>query len=73
MKRWVRNLWPAKAPPQQRRGRSARLGLESLESREVPSVTYHGGAVLQNVEVQPVYLGSDWNTATSSAKSAGCA
>jgi hypothetical protein len=34
--------------------------LECLERREVPTVTYHGGALLPHVEVQGMYLGSDW-------------
>jgi hypothetical protein len=37
-----------------------RPSLESLESRELLTVTYHGGQLLSNVEAQPVYLGSDW-------------
>jgi hypothetical protein len=43
--------------PQQRRARPA---LEGLEDRQLLTVTYHGGAVLGNVEVQALYLGSDW-------------
>jgi hypothetical protein len=38
----------------------ARLGLEPLEAREVPSVTFHGGRVLNNVEVETIYLGQEW-------------
>jgi hypothetical protein len=34
--------------------------LECLEGRLVPTVTYHGGTVLPHVEVQGMYLGSDW-------------
>ena len=34
--------------------------LECLEGRQVPTVTYHGGALLPHVEVQGMYLGSDW-------------
>jgi hypothetical protein len=34
--------------------------LECLEDRQVPTVTYHGGALLPHVEVQGMYLGSDW-------------
>jgi hypothetical protein len=34
--------------------------LECLEGRLVPTVTYHGGALLPHVEVQGMYLGSDW-------------
>jgi hypothetical protein len=37
-----------------------RLAVEPLEARFVPAVTYHGGALLPHVEVQGVYLGSDW-------------
>src|SRR5436190_10249649 len=37
-----------------------RPSLECLEDRLVPTVTYHGGAVLPHVEVQAMYLGSDW-------------
>jgi hypothetical protein len=40
--------------------RTKRLRLEALEDRLVPTVTYHGGAVLPHVEVQGLYLGSDW-------------
>jgi hypothetical protein len=31
-----------------------------LEDRTVPTITYHGGLVLPRVEVQGVFLGSDW-------------
>jgi hypothetical protein len=34
--------------------------LEALEDRLVQTVTYHGGALLPHVEVQGLYLGSDW-------------
>jgi hypothetical protein len=49
----------AGAAPSTRR-RTVRPNLEGLERREVPTVTYNGGAVLPNVEVQNVYYGSDW-------------
>jgi hypothetical protein len=35
--------------------------LECLEDRLTPTVIYHGGALLPNVEAQAVYLGSDWS------------
>src|SRR5258708_6393376 len=35
--------------------------VEQLESRELLTVTFHGGAVITNVQVQNVFLGSDWN------------
>jgi hypothetical protein len=34
--------------------------LEYLEGRLVPTVTYYGGTLLPHVEVQGLYLGSDW-------------
>jgi hypothetical protein len=34
--------------------------VEQLESRQLLTVTFHGGALLTNVEVQDVFLGSDW-------------
>jgi hypothetical protein len=39
--------------------------LECLDDRLVPTVTYHGGALLPHVEVQGLYLGSDWATNTT--------
>jgi hypothetical protein len=38
------------------------LRLEALEDRTVPTVTYHGGALLSSVEAQGVYLGDLWQT-----------
>jgi hypothetical protein len=40
----------------------ARLGVESLDRRDMPSVTmsYGGGPVIPNVQVEAVYLGSTW-------------
>jgi hypothetical protein len=45
---------------EQRSQRWACPQLEALEDRTVPTITYHGGNLLYNVEVQGVYLGSDW-------------
>jgi hypothetical protein len=39
-----------------------RPALECLGDRVVPTVTYHGGVLLPHVEVQGMYLGSDWAT-----------
>jgi hypothetical protein len=36
--------------------------LELLEDRRLLAVTYHGGPLLQNVQVEPVFYGSYWNT-----------
>jgi hypothetical protein len=40
--------------------RTARPQLEALEERQVPTVVYNGGAVLQNVEAQALYIGDQW-------------
>jgi hypothetical protein len=56
------------APARSRRKRRGRpLGFrpgagcfEQLERREVFNATYHGGALISNVEVQAIYLGSNW-------------
>jgi hypothetical protein len=42
--------------------------VEQLESRELLTVTYNGGALLPNVEAQAVYLGSDWNASVATQK-----
>src|SRR5437588_3242027 len=47
------------------RPRRCRLTLEPLERRDVPTVTYHGGPLLRNVEVEDVFLGSSWSSNTS--------
>jgi hypothetical protein len=48
-------------PERAARKSTSRVGsFESLEAREVFSVTFHGGALLPHVEAQGVYLGSDW-------------
>ena len=57
MRSWLRKLFARKTTPVVR---TARLEIEALEDRCVPTVTYHGGALLPHVEVQAVYLGSDW-------------
>src|SRR6059058_5959104 len=36
--------------------------LEVLEDRTVPTVTFHGGPVLQIPEAQPYFYGPNWNT-----------
>src|SRR3954468_15234222 len=43
-----------------RRTHTVRPVVEALEARHVPTVTYHGGALLSHVEVQGLYLGTDW-------------
>jgi hypothetical protein len=39
--------------------------IEHLESRRLLTVSYQGGTLLAHVEVQPLYLGSDWATDTT--------
>jgi hypothetical protein len=61
MVRWLRNLFavkPARRPRSEATG--VRPRLENLEDRFMPTVTNHGGALLQHVEVQGLYLGSDF-------------
>ena len=66
--RFLRGLF---ARPKSRRVRripssfTAPAHVEMLESRQMLTVTFHGGAVLQSVEAQAVYLGSDWQTTSS--------
>jgi hypothetical protein len=44
------------------RSKNARLGLEKLEGRDVPStVTLHGGPVIPHVQVTNVFYGQDWS------------
>jgi hypothetical protein len=50
----------ARRSPARRRAPTTSLNLECLEAREVPAVTYQGGAILPNVEAQAVYLGSNF-------------
>ncbi len=42
--------------------RKVHLEVEGLENRLVPTVTFGGGSVLPHVEVQALYIGSDWAT-----------
>jgi hypothetical protein len=63
MRNLLRALLPRKSPKSLRpTARQARPELEQLEHRLVPTVTYHGGALLSKVEVQPLFYGSDWSS-----------
>src|SRR5262249_34064066 len=53
------------APRPTRKPRRFRPEIECLERRDTPSITYHGGALLPNVEVQPMFYGLDWATNTT--------
>jgi hypothetical protein len=61
----------ARRPSARRTAPRTTLNLECLEAREVPAVTYHGGAVLGNVEAQAVYLGSNWSAGSPSNPQTG--
>jgi hypothetical protein len=50
------------APARPLAKRPARCWFERLESREVFSATFHGGALIPHVEAQAVFLGSQWNS-----------
>jgi hypothetical protein len=58
--RALRNLLPMCSRKFATKPSPARPRLEALEDRQVPTITYHGGALLPHVEVQALYLGSDW-------------
>ena len=65
MNTWTHSLFGLfrKGPVRGRRSpRSARFSPECLEGRQLLTVTYHGGPVLQQVQAQALYLGSDWAT-----------
>jgi hypothetical protein len=51
--------------------RTALPTLEGLEDRLAPAVTYHGGALLQHVEAQAIYLGTDWYVSPALYRLAG--
>ena len=47
-----------------RRRPAARPQVEALETREVPTVNYYGGALLTNVQAQALYYGNEWSSST---------
>jgi hypothetical protein len=46
---------------------TVKLAVMRMEDRLTPTVGYYGGGVLPNVEVQNLYLGSDWNQSANMA------
>src|SRR5205085_2632356 len=64
LRNWLRSLFGRRSTAKARAGRAVQLQVEPLEDRIVPTITYHGGALLHHVEVQAVYLGSDWTRAS---------
>lgn len=67
---WLRSRFASAIGRNPRRCRQQRTSpytalsayVEQLESRELLSYTYHGGALIPNVQAQAIYLGSDWTT-----------
>jgi hypothetical protein len=59
---WLFRLFAPRSSVRANRPDRPRLAVEALESRLVPTVTYHGGNLLPSVEVQGIYLGSNWAT-----------
>jgi hypothetical protein len=51
--------------PAARPERRARLSLDQLEDRMVPTVVNYGGPILPHVEIQPVFYGSNWSSTPS--------
>lgn len=61
---WFNSRNP-KSQRQPARRQPPRGQLESLERRDLMTVTFHGGALMPHVEVQAVYYGRDWSTNTT--------
>ena len=59
--KWLRRLFAPAVRPCPASPRRMRPTLEALEDRQVPTVTYYGGAVLPNVEAQALYIGDQWS------------
>jgi hypothetical protein len=54
--------WCHRLRQRKRHGVSTRPVLEQLEGRRVPTITYHGGPLLAQVQVEAAYYGDYWNT-----------
>jgi hypothetical protein len=61
--RWLRKDNSGKAS--RSRQNKIRPTLEALEERVTPTVTYHGGSVIPQVQVQALYYGSGWTGSPS--------
>ncbi len=71
MLNYLRHLLTRAFATKTTRPRTVRLHLENLEERRVPTITYHGGALLPNVEVQGIYYGSQWSSDSTSNQMTG--
>jgi hypothetical protein len=71
---WWKSPWPQSSrragPTSAKPARRFPLGLETLEDRTVPTVSYFGGSLLPNVEAQALFLGNEWSSASNSAAQA---
>lgn len=65
LRRVLARFFSTSCAPKSRPGRARQPALELLETRDVPTVTYQGGYLLPHVQVQALYLGSDWATVPS--------
>jgi hypothetical protein len=61
---WLRACF-APAQRSQAPARTVRPALEGLSERIMPSVSYHGGPVLEHVDAHTVFYGQNWNTSDS--------
>jgi hypothetical protein len=63
--------WPFGRPGRkQRRRRPAQPQFESLEDRQVPTVSFFGGNLLPHVQAQAVFLGNEFSTSPANAETA---
>jgi hypothetical protein len=53
-----------------RRPGSARLQVEALEDRQVPTIPFFGGNLLPQVQAQAPYLGNEFSSAPASTETA---
>jgi hypothetical protein len=60
--KWFRTRTPANTCSTRSPERATHLKVEVLEDRTVPTVTFHGGALLSHVQVQGLYLGDQWSS-----------
>jgi len=66
--RWFGKSWSVAAGA--RRPNSARLRLEALEDRQVPTVSFFGGNLLPQVQAQALYLGNEFASAPAGTETA---
>jgi hypothetical protein len=74
---WIRRLLQKMSRPVSRSGRTqprrpsrARLGVEALEDRQVPTVSFFGGNLLPQVQAQALYLGNEFSSAPANTEPA---